>query len=182
MKYPELLSEFRKLQTDVANLSSSGVSPSSPDSDKRFELLAESISKINEEIKQLKDRPVESVKTDSISSPLSIKHSSYKPKGYVPQAYRQICDEVLSPEFGFDCIENTHNLDFEIQIIVPHEYSSLTEQEKLAGVQDIRSRVISRALGENGVREWCIKVRNNLNQFFTRAGVKSPFNSQSIVV
>lgn len=114
-------------------------------------------------------------------NPETTKVSDYKPKGYVPPKYRQICDEVLSPEFGLDCEESTVSMDFTIHIIVPDRYSSLTEKEKEMGVKDIRSRVVSRALGENGVREWCVKVRENLNKFFSKSGVVSPFTSQVIV-
>lgn len=101
--------------------------------------------------------------------------SAYQSSGYVPPKYRQICDEILSSEFGFDTEEQVGSMDFTIKIIIPERYSSLTAQEKAANVQDIRSKVISRALGENGVRDWCIKVRENLNKFYTSSGVVSPF-------
>jgi len=104
--------------------------------------------------------------------------SDYQPKGYVPQKYRQIVDEILSSEFGFDVEESPESMDFTIKIVVPEKYSALTAVEKQAKVKDIRSKVISRALGENGVREWCIKVRENLNKFYTSSGVISPFTKQ----
>jgi len=142
---------------------------------KTVDNLVNSVEKVKEILdKQLPTQPEPFRSPDAISS-------SYKPRGYVPPKYRQICDEILSSEFGLDCIENTDNMDFEIKIVIPERFSSLTAEEKRLGVQDIRSKVISRALGENGVREWCMKVRENLNKFYRSSGVQSPFTSSNII-
>jgi hypothetical protein len=123
---------------------------------------------------QTVDKFVNTPTMDKFQAPVN-KGSDYQPKGYVPLKYRQICDEILSPEFGLDCEEFADSMDFTVSVIVPERFSSLTVQEKQANVKDIRSKVISRAVGENGVREWCQKVRENLNKFYTSSGVVSPF-------
>lgn len=144
----------------------------------KLDMTAQAITKINERLDAITTPNLGGVNLQSTFKAPEAISSDYKPKGYVPQKYRQIVDEILSSEFGVDCIENAQNMDFELQIIVPEKYNSLTVVEKQAGMKDIRSRVISRALGENGVRDWCIKVRENLNKFYTRSGVKSPFVNQ----
>lgn len=141
--------------------------------------IVEVVSKMNSKIEGMTKQEVKPL-METFQAPNAIA-SSYQPKGYVPQKYRQIVDEILSSEFGLDCIESKDNMDFEIQIIVPMRFSSLTTQEKQAGVNDIRSKVISRALGENGIRDWCIKVRQNLNKFYVSSGVTSPFSNQAVI-
>ena len=97
------------------------------------------------------------------------------PKSYIPREYRKLVDEILSPEFGAQIDDQNFGLDFEIKVIVPDAFSSLTPKEKEQGIKDIRSRIIPRALGENGVRDWCNLIRNNLNKYFTQTGKASPF-------
>ena len=144
---------------------------------KKLSKIVARIAEAVESIEKRLDTPTEPAKTQD----LQIKHSSYKPKGYVPQNYRHIINEILSPEFGLDCEESPSSMDFTVSIVVPQAYSSLTTQEKQLGVEDIRSRVISRTAGEAGVREWAVKVRENLNRYFTKSGVVSPFTNQVIV-
>ena len=151
-----------------------------PTLEQTVEMLASIVNKVVDSVDKIEEKlntPQEPVQFKAPEN----KGSDYKPTGYVPAKYRQIVDEVLSPEFGLDCIENSANMDFEIKIVVPEAYSSLTTQEKQLGVQDIRSKVISRALGENGVRDWCVKVRENLNRFYSRSGVQSPFTTNVLV-
>lgn len=143
----------------------------------QMDVFATAIKEISATLEEMKSTTAPSVNIASVI-PSEVIRSDYKPKGYVPQEYRRIVDEILSPEFGFDTEESTDNMDFKIKIVVPTRFSSLTDQEKAAGMLDTRSKVISRALGENGVREWCMKVRENLNKFYTRSGVTSPFIKQ----
>lgn len=102
-----------------------------------------------------------------------------RPNDYIPPRWRQIVDEVLSPDFGLRVKNFDDTTDFMIDIIVPRQYSSLTPKEVELGVQDIRSRMIQRSVGENGVRQWCEKIRTNLNKYYTAAGVTSPFRINS---
>ena len=97
------------------------------------------------------------------------------PPSYIPAKWRQLVNDILTPEFGITVNDFEDRTDFQVNIIVPEEFSSLSKEEKTAGVKDIRSKVITRAMGENGVREWAQKVRVNLNRYFTKEGKASPF-------
>lgn len=101
------------------------------------------------------------------------------PSDYIPPKFRKIVNEVLSPEFGLQIVDFDDRTDFQVNIIVPEKYSSVTKEDRDKGVDDIRSRMIPRALGENGIKDWCKLIRQNLNKFYTREGVASPFTSQS---
>lgn len=94
---------------------------------------------------------------------------------YVPKNFRKLCNVILSPAFGMRVVDFDDRMDFMVEIIVPDEFSSLTPQEKEKGVRDIRSKMIARAVGENGVKEWCQLIRQNLNKYFTKEGKASPF-------
>ena len=94
---------------------------------------------------------------------------------YIPKKFREIVDSILSPEFGIDVQDFDNTTDFLFSIFVPYEYSSLTPKEKEMKKQDVRSKMISRAKGENGVRDWAMLVRQNLNKYYTMSGTQSPF-------
>lgn len=100
------------------------------------------------------------------------------PSAYIPPKFRKIVDDILSPEFGIQIVDFTDRTDFQLNIIIPDKYSSVIKEDKDKGVKDIRSRMIPRALGENGVKDWCTLIRRNLNKFYTKEGVQSPFNNQ----
>ena len=104
----------------------------------------------------------------------SIDDETY-PNKYIPPKYRQIVTEILSADFGLDITDFDDRTDFQVHIIVPEKYSSVIPEDKKKGVQDIRSRMVPRSLGENGVREWCTLIRQNLNKYYTREGKASPF-------
>lgn len=107
-----------------------------------------------------------------------VEDSTY-PTGYMPPKYRKIVDEVLSPEFKARVQDFEDRTDFQFDVIVPSQYSSVSPTDKEKGVEDIRSRIMPRALGENGVREWCMLIRKNLNKFYQKEGVQSPFSTQA---
>ena len=65
-----------------------------------------------------------------------------------------------------------------LNIKIPVELSSMPAEDRAKGrTLDIRSKAISLSQGENGVIEWCKKVRNNLNKFYTKNALKSPFSN-----
>ena len=99
------------------------------------------------------------------------------PKSYIPPKFRKIVDTILSEEFGLRVFDFEDRTDFQIDVTVPERFSSVSKEDKEKGVQDIRTRIIPRALGENGVREWCELIRRNLNKFYQKEGVQSPFKS-----
>lgn len=99
------------------------------------------------------------------------------PSAYMPPKFRKIVDEVLSPQFDARVVDFEDRTDFQFDVMVPEKYSSVSKSERDQGVKDIRTRIIPRAMGENGVREWCTLIRKNLARFYAQEGVKSPFTN-----
>lgn len=87
--------------------------------------------------------------------------------------HREMVDNILGNQFkaweSYDVTDSTHFL-FSVQ--VPSELSPLSK-----GELDIRSRSVLNAEGENGVRQWLILVRKNLNQYYSQNGIKAPFET-----
>jgi len=99
------------------------------------------------------------------------------PNDYIPPKFRKIVDDILSKDFGLQIVDFPDRTDFQVNIIVPDKYSSVSKDDRMKGVQDIRSRIVPRSLGENGIREWCTLIRANLSKFYNKEGVQSPFNN-----
>lgn len=97
----------------------------------------------------------------------------------VPSGFRKAVDEILSPDFGIDIQEIEDSIDFTFTIIVPKRFSSLSKGDIEKSKQDLRSKRIPHAKGINGVKEWCKLVRQNLNRFYIKEGVASPFTKKS---
>lgn len=97
------------------------------------------------------------------------------PEGYVPKKYREVVDEHLSPDFGIRIKEFDDRTEFQVDIIVPEKYSSVSKADREKGIKDIRTRVVSRSMGVNGVIEWCKLIRKNLSRFYAQEGIQSPF-------
>lgn len=95
----------------------------------------------------------------------------------VPPRFREIVDEVLGSEFGLKCYTFRDNTDFQIDIQVPEKYTSMPKQERGPDFVDVRSKIINRALGETGVRDWAKKIRANLTKYFSSQGLASPFQN-----
>lgn len=93
--------------------------------------------------------------------------------------HRKIVDEVLGEQFeAWETYEDTNTTRFMFHVKVPIELSSIPKEEKSKGRSlDIRSKAIPQALGENGVREWCKLIRNNLNRYYTQNALPSPFSN-----
>ncbi len=94
-----------------------------------------------------------------------------------PPRFREVIDEVLSSEFGLKCYTFRDNTDFQIDIQVPEKFTSMPKQERDPDFVDVRSKIINRALGETGVRDWAMKIRANLTKYFTSQGLASPFQN-----
>lgn len=111
--------------------------------------------------------------------------------------YAVIVKEVLGDQFeAWEEYEGVPPSHFRFVISIPPELSSIPKEthvkagcdhkgersetgEKVCKVPaDLRSRTLSFAEGENGVREWCVKVRQNLNKFYTQNALQSPFSAE----
>ena len=96
----------------------------------------------------------------------------------VPSDFRNIVNELLSPEFGITVEDFTDSTDFAFTIIVPAHLKTISDEDRKNGVVDKRTKRIPRALGANGVREYVTLVRQNLNKHFQKNGLSSPFDSK----
>lgn len=139
--------------------------------------LAGAVGKLVEIQTAEKNQPSEIAATKSTEKFHPPMDDATYPSSYIPPKFRQIVDEVLSPEFGIHIEDFPNTTDFQFNVVVPEKYSSVIPQDKEKGVRDIRSRIIPRALGENGVREWCVLIRNNLNKYYSKEGIGSPFSN-----
>lgn len=99
------------------------------------------------------------------------------PSSYMPPKFRTIIDTILSPEFKARIMDFADRTEFQFDIFVPEKFSSVSKEDREKGVEDVRTRIIPRALGENGVREWCEIVRRNLARYYQSKGVQSPFTA-----
>jgi len=139
-------------------------------------ILASAVGKLVE-LQTADKKPEQTVKSDSTETYRPKLDDVTYPSAYIPPKFRNIVDEVLSPEFGIKIEDFENTTDFQFSVIVPDKYSSVIPTDRQKGVVDIRSRIIPRALGENGVREWCMLIRNNLNKYYSKEGVGSPFTN-----
>lgn len=141
--------------------------------------LATAVSALADRNQSIASAPADVTIKKEVPSPHMLDET--RPTEYIPPSWRKIVDETLSPEFGIRIKEFDNTTDFMVDIIVPEKYSSLTPKEKELGVRDIRSRMISRSAGENGIRDWCKLIRSNLSKFYGAAGVGNPFSLNPIV-
>ena len=85
--------------------------------------------------------------------------------------HKQLADEILGSQFtvweSYDGVLSTH---FQFNIKVPDVISPLKGQ-----MPDIRTKAIMNAEGENGVRDWLMLVRKNLNKYYSENALQSPF-------
>lgn len=81
----------------------------------------------------------------------------------IPEDYREIVDHVLNKNFGIQVIPRSDSPHFELIIVVPDKYSSISAEQKKALGADLRPKVLNYAEGLNGVREWAEKVYENLS-------------------
>ena len=155
-----------------------------------LETIASRLNVIDERLKE-----VEQYKPKSATELIEQAQKELAEKrGDVPQAYtpesdvtlsskriapkhRIIVDGVLGKQFAawetYNEVDSTH---FFFHVQVPEGLSSIPQRDRNFNIgSDIRSKAIPNADGENGVRQWCLLIRKNLNQFYTQNGIRSPF-------
>ena len=76
----------------------------------------------------------------------------------VPKEYREIVGTVLNKHFGIQLEPMNDSPAFNLTIVVPERYDTLTPAQREMHVADIRPKVISYADGVNGIRMWVEKV------------------------
>lgn len=81
----------------------------------------------------------------------------------VPIEWRELVDSTLNKQFGVEVSPDGDTASFGFSIIVPEKYSNAGKPHWETYHEDRRTRVISHALGLNGVREWTTKVYENFD-------------------
>lgn len=82
----------------------------------------------------------------------------------IPTDYREVVDTVLNKSFGIEVTPLADRPAFQLDIIVPDKYSSITPEHKKMYGADHRVRIISYAEGTTGVRDWAERVLGSFNQ------------------
>ena len=110
--------------------------------------------------------------------PVATEVKAYEPKTSVPNRYVQIVLQILGPRFGIEKeldeetygtrANNEPNL---YHLIVPEDYSTLTESEREMGMRDIRSKAID---GDDDLKNYCSLVRNQIIKYHQKEGKPLP--------
>jgi hypothetical protein len=105
-----------------------------------------------------------------------IKDETLVEKKIAPK-HRQIVTEVLGAQFdAWETYDDVASTMFMFNVSVPLEISSMSAEDRKSGRKDdVRSKAISLADGENGVRDWCKKIKENLNKYWSVHGISTPF-------
>lgn len=86
-----------------------------------------------------------------------------EPSYPIPAEFRQQVDSILNAQFGIE-IEGTGDpMSMLFTIVVPDKYSNMTASQREIAERDIRPKVIDRAMGVNGVKEWVDTVYKNFS-------------------
>lgn len=81
----------------------------------------------------------------------------------VPEDYRQAVNNILNEDFGVLVEPQSDSPEFNLIIVVPNKYSSMSLEEHKMHKADLRSKNISYAEKTNGVRAWAEKVYESFN-------------------
>lgn len=82
---------------------------------------------------------------------------------YVPPEFREIVRELLNDKFDVRVTPLADSPSFQLMIVVPEKYSTLSDEHKKMYPEDIRARVISNGDGSIGVRAYVEKVWSSFN-------------------
>jgi hypothetical protein len=95
----------------------------------------------------------------------------------ISSRHRQIVTEVLGAQFdAWETYDDVASTMFMFNVAVPLELSTMSAEDRRGGRRDdIRSKAVSLADGENGVREWCKKIKENLSKYWSVHGISTPF-------
>jgi hypothetical protein len=93
---------------------------------------------------------------------------------YCPPDILAIVHEVLGNEFDAVVRAHTEAPLFELDILVPAQYSTMTVEQKGMIKEDHRVCVIKNGDGLNGVRQYCELVRDEIKRSFTTRPIQAP--------
>lgn len=81
----------------------------------------------------------------------------------IPPKYRELTDKYLNQEFGIHLKAEHDRPMHTFTILVPAEYSPLSEEDLKFDGADIRPKVVNNSDIANEVEEWCKLVRKNFD-------------------
>lgn len=142
--------------------------------------LIEVVGSLAEKVAKLEDKTqIETSVIVETDKGMDSDNDETYPLTYIPRKWRELVDNILDARFGIKIDDFDNTTDQMLHIIVPDEFSSLTNEDKAKGVKDIRSIIIKRASAENDIKSWCQKIRINLSHFYSRSGKQSPFKNNA---
>ena len=109
---------------------------------------------------EAKNKPVESVLPKLEQAVATPTESQYP----IPLEYRDVVHTVLNAKFGIHIEALSDSPAFRFIVVVPENYSNVSDEYRRVYKEDLRPKVISYAEGINGVRDWCERVYNSFNQ------------------
>ena len=153
-----------------------------------LEDVANLIVGMNERLGKVEDAQKPKTATDQIqehmdkaSEPKKESDGAIQEK-FLHPSYKEVIENTLGNQFeAWQTYEETDDAHFMFHILIPPQLSPSKDNKSGKKVlPDIRSKAISHAEGINGVKEWCQKVRGNLNQYYSRNAIPSPFAEAAI--
>lgn len=85
------------------------------------------------------------------------------PKYPIPVEFREATDLILNKKFEIEIDYLPDVASFQFSVLVPREYSNAGNFHWETHKEDRRSKIIENAMGINGVREWSMKIYENLS-------------------
>ena len=128
-----------------------------------LQAMSKNVSAISDRLTALENKPVEHV--NPVENVLSItkgeKEDLPNPfAGVVPKALLDTAVKILGKKFTFECNPCVNQPAFEFVVIVPAEYSEYQGKQV-----DRRTKTIDNVQGANGVRDWCMLVKQNVVKY-----------------
>ena len=121
--------------------------------------LASAMKALEEKVEKLAPKPDVPHGTGEPPTP-SVKPEEKKTDPF-PLEWRAIINEVLNPKFDAT-VSYRPDAKFELTIFVPKEYSNAPPAQWDMAHADPRVRIMDNFVGEAGVREYAVKVSENL--------------------
>lgn len=133
--------------------------------------LVKSVADLANEVSILKNKasdpltlPIEPL-TNTVQDPTPVAPMTQETtKNPVPLEYRQVVDSVLNKSFGIRIVGINDRPSFELILVVPEKYQTLSEAYRAIYKEDLRPKVINYSDGTPGVRSWAEKVFESFSQ------------------
>ena len=130
----------------------------------------EDLDRINNSLEKLtgllekKAEPAFAIKEPEQKAPEYEKTPDEPDKSPVPPKWRAIVDEVLGTDFGVNIVYPDQGSGFLFKIIVPLNKSNATKDYLELYKTDIRTKAVSYQDGIEGVKQFCERVKKNLQR------------------